>query len=174
MTTPAPRATVSRLSILIACLALAAVAGAAAPPAKAPETPEATIATYRTALEALQPRNAAPLFASDAQIFEGGSAEGRAETYIAHHLEPEFAEFRTFRFSDVSQTVQTAGDIAWVGETYRFRITLKSDGREIERKGAATYVLRRIGGAWRIQMLHSSSRPVDRPKSSSAEPAQPH
>jgi len=114
--------------------------------------------TYRRNLEALKPQGNAALFAADAEIFESGSDEGQAADYFAHHLVPEFAQFQAFRLADVSQKAWRSGDIAWVSETYSYLITLKADGRPIEGKGVSTYVLRRLGGAWRIQTLHVSSR----------------
>lgn len=79
--------------------------------------PEETVNAYRHALETLKPQDAAALFAADAEIFEGGSAEGRPEDYFAHHLVPEFAQFQAFQLSDVSQKTGRSGDIAWVRET---------------------------------------------------------
>lgn len=142
------------MAIVMGLAALAARAEAQASAA----APEETVNVYRRSLEALRPEEAMSLFSTDAEIFEGGSAEGRPADYLAHHLLPEFAQFQTFRLADVVQKVAQSGDIAWVSETYNYRVTLKSDARQIEGRGVSTYVLRRVDGAWRIQMLHVSSR----------------
>jgi len=138
-------------------MGLAALATRAEAQASA-AAPQETVIAYRRSLEALKPQEATSLFAMDAEIFEGGSAEGRPTDYFAHHLLPEFAQFQTFQLADVVQKVAQSGDIAWVSETYNYSVTLKSDARQIEGKGVSTYVLRRVDGAWRIQMLHISSR----------------
>lgn len=151
-----------RSFVAAGCLAFAlgglvsAPAGAQAQASTA--APEETVNAYRRSLEAMKPQDSAALFAADAEIFEGGSAEGRPDNYFAHHLVPEFAQFEAFRLSDVSQKVGRSGDVAWVSETYGYSVTLKKGGKPIEGKGVSTYILRRIEGAWRIQMLHVSSR----------------
>lgn len=148
---------------IVACVSLViglavAAARAEAQTSAAASAPEQTVSAYRRSLEVLKPQEATSLFATDAEIFEGGSAEGRPADYFAHHLLPEFAQLQSFQLSDVVQKVVQSGDIAWVSETYNYRAILKSDGRQIEGKGVSTYVLRRIENAWRIQMLHVSSR----------------
>lgn len=121
-------------------------------------SPVQVVTAYRRYLEALKPDETAALFAPDAEIFEGGSAEGSPAQYLAHHLKPEFTQFESFLFSDVTQKVGESGDVAWISEKYNYRIVLKNEGRRIESQGVATYVLRRTEGMWRIQMLHMSSR----------------
>ena len=52
------------------------------------------------------------------------------------------------------------GDTAFVSETYTYHITFKDSARApIERRGAATSVLRKRGDEWRFDVYHSSARP---------------
>lgn len=118
------------------------------------------LATYKAAMERLDPRGTERLFAPDSQIFESGGAEGTYAEYLAHHLEPELAEFRSFSFSDYRIDVRFVGPVALATETYRFRIAPKV-GDPAERLGVATSVLSKAGGKWRIVSMHNSAR---RPK----------
>lgn len=115
------------------------------------------LAAYQAAVEKLEPIGTERLFAPESQIFESGSAEGSYANYLAHHLTPELAEFKSFTFSDYKIDVRFIGAVALVTETYRYRIVPKS-GDPAERLGVATSVLSKIGGRWRIVSMHNSAR----------------
>lgn len=118
------------------------------------------LSRYKAALEQLDARGTGALFATDSQIFESGGSEGSYANYLAHHLGPELAEFRSFKFSDYKVSVRFEGPVALVTETYRYSIVPKT-GDAVERLGVATSVLEKIGGNWKIIQMHNSSR---RPK----------
>lgn len=120
----------------------------------------AQLARYMAAVEKLDVTGTEDLFAPDSQIFETGSSEGSYANYLAHHLKPELAEFKSFKFSDYKVSVRFEGPIALATETYRFRIEPKS-GEPVERIGVATSVLRNVDGTWKIIVMHNSGR---RPK----------
>lgn len=117
----------------------------------------AVLARYKSAIENLDAAGTEALFTSDAAVFETGGVEGTYSQYLAHHLGPELAAFRAFKFSNYKVSVRFEGPVALATETYDYRIETKS-GEVAERKGVATSVLTRIGGVWRIVSMHSSAR----------------
>lgn len=121
---------------------------------------KAVLNAYKTALERLDLTGVDNLFAPENVVVESGKVEGSYADYLAHHIGPELAEFKTFRFSDYRVDVRIEGPVAIATETYTYRIELKTGGDPIARRGAATTVLKRMGGHWRILTTHSSSRKV--------------
>lgn len=132
----------------------------AAQPASEADQVKAVLAAYKSALERLDLTGVDKLFAPENVVVESGKVEGSYADYLAHHIGPELAEFKTFRFSDYRVDVRIEGPIAITTETYSYRIELKAGGDPIERRGTATTVLKRIDGHWRILTTHSSSRKV--------------
>ena len=156
------------LTMLGAALAspLAAQAHPGHPPAAEPgtaaENPEAAavravLAQYHAALERLDATGTEKLFAPDSQIFETGGREGTYANYLAHHLGPELAEFKSFAFSDYKVDVRLEGPLALASESYKYRIETK-DGTVVDRLGVSTSVLKKIGGEWKILVSHNSGR----------------
>ena len=117
---------------------------------------------YKVAIEGLDARGTEGLFAADSAIFETGGVEGNYAYYLAHHLTPELAEFKSFRFSNYKIEVRFIGPVALATESYAYRIETKK-GEVAERLGVATSVLTKIGGSWKINSMHNSAR---RPKAS--------
>ena len=157
-------------------LAADAPSAAAAPPASEVQaTPDEQqikelLNAYKIAIEKLDPSGTESLFSSDAQIFESGGVEGTYAQYLAGHLTPELAEFKSFTFSDYTVQVRIDGAFAFATESYGYRIELKAGGDPVERLGVTTSVLKKTDGAWRIIQLHSSSR---RPKAVEPPPVKP-
>ncbi|NNM77781.1 SgcJ/EcaC family oxidoreductase [Sphingomonas sp. ID1715] len=118
---------------------------------------EAVLARYQQAIERLDLRDTADLFAADSEIVESASLEGTYANYLAHHLTPEIGEFKSFVFSDYKVSVRFEGPVALATETYRYRIEPKT-GSPAERLGAASSVLRKESGRWKIISMHSSAR----------------
>ena len=115
------------------------------------------LARYQSAIERLDAKGTEQLFAADSAIFETGGAEGTYANYLAHHLEPELAEFKSFKFSDYKVDVRFEGPVALATETYKYRIETK-DGTIAERLGVATSVLKKVDGKWKILVSHNSGR----------------
>ncbi|BBC71671.1 conserved hypothetical protein [Altererythrobacter sp. B11] len=136
---------------------MATAAGGPAPNAQEISGAEALLVAYRDALTARDAKAMTDLFAQDSAIFENGKAEGSFANYMEHHLGPELAEIASFTFGRPTVTVTTMGRMAYGRETYTYRIEL-SDGRVIDREGAATSVLMQDDGGWKIVQYHSSSR----------------
>lgn len=143
----------------LVCVVPMMTAAAGVPNAAAADTKavEAVLARYMAAVETLDPSGTQTLFTSDSEIFESGGSEGTYAHYLEHHLLPEFAEFKSFHFSDYKVSVRFEGNVALATETYRYRIEPKS-GAVAERQGVATSVLRKSGGRWQIVVMHNSSR----------------
>lgn len=115
------------------------------------------LATYKDAVEKLDAKGTERLFVPDSQIFETGSAEGTYANYLSHHLGPELAGFKSFKFSDYKIDVRFEGPVALATETYHYRIEPKT-GEVAERMGVATSVLKKVAGEWKIISMHNSGR----------------
>lgn len=123
-------------------------------------SPEETLISFREAIQELNGGALADLFTEDALIVENGKREGTFAQYFEHHLGPELAAIKSFRFIEPQIEIVRQGDHIALGmETYGYRIEL-NDGRVIERKGSATSVLTHDASGWKILRYHSSSRPV--------------
>ena len=118
---------------------------------------EAVLASYKSAIETLDAAKMPGLFAPDSAIVENGKLEGSFAHYLAHHLGPELAAFRSFKFTGYAVDVRIEGPVALASESYRFRVEPKT-GEAVEREGVTTSVLRRVGESWQIVSMHSSSR----------------
>ena len=114
------------------------------------------LARYQQALERLDVSGTGDLFTPDSEIIESGSVEGSYAAYLAHHLAPELAEFKSFNFTDYRVAARLEGLVALANQGYRFRIVPKS-GVPAERIGAATSVLRKFGDRWKIVRMHNSA-----------------
>lgn len=132
---------------------------AASAPAEHPQAAavRAVLLRYRAAIERLDASGTETLFAVDSAVFETGGSEGTYANYLAHHLGPELAEFKSFTFSDYKVDVRFEGPLALTTETYSYRIETK-DGTVAQRIGVTTSVLKQIDGQWRIVVSHNSGR----------------
>ena len=117
----------------------------------------AVLSAYGHAVERLDPRGTEKLFTADSAIFESGGSEGTYAYYLAHHLIPEFGEFKSFKFGNYKADVRFEGPVALASETYTYRIETRK-GEIAERHAVATSVLRKDGGRWKIVTMHNSAR----------------
>lgn len=147
------------LALAVAAVALSPSAVSAAPANRTADVAAVknVLAQYQSAVERLDPKGTEQLFTKDSMIFETGGAEGNYAHYLAHHLTPELSEFRSFKFGNYKVDVRFEGPLALASETYSYRIETKK-GEVAERLGAATSVLRKENGRWKILMSHNSSR----------------
>ena len=149
----------------IGLLALVSAVATASPVVKVDKDIAAVrsvLSRYEAAVERLDARGTEVLFAKNSQIFESGGQEGNYATYLAHHLTPELAEFKSFKFSDYTISVRFEGPVALATETYKYRIETKK-GEVAERLGVTTSVLKKVGGQWQIMIMHSSARKPIKP-----------
>ena len=147
------------LRVAVATSLVVPIAVAAQPASRMVDTKavEAVLSEYKAAIEKLDATGTERLFAADSQIFETGGSEGTYATYLAHHLGPELAAFKSFKFSDYKVSVRFEGSVALATESYRYRIEPKT-GAVAERLGVANSVLRRVGSSWKIVSMHNSGR----------------
>lgn len=117
----------------------------------------AVLSQYKSAIEKLDATGTEKLFAADSAIFETGGVEGSYTQYLGHHLGPELKAFRSFGFSDYKVAVRFEGPVALATETYNYRIETKK-GEIAQRRGVATSVLKKVGGEWKILLMHNSAR----------------
>lgn len=156
--------------VLVVLAALAALPGpaiahpehhpaAASVPAEHPEAAavRAVLLRYQAAIERLNASGTETLFAADSAVFETGGSEGTYANYLARHLGPELAEFKSFTFSDYKVDVRFEGPLALATETYSYRIET-NDGTVAQRVGVTTSVLKQIDGRWQILVSHNSGR----------------
>lgn len=115
------------------------------------------LAQYQAAVEKLDARGTERLFVADSAIFESGGVEGNYANYLAHHLIPELAEFKSFHFSNYKVDLRFEGPLALATERYTYRIETKK-GEIAERLGVATSVLKKLSGQWKIVVMHNSAR----------------
>lgn len=147
------------LRVAVAMSLVVPIALAAQSPSRTADTRavEAVLSEYKAGIEKLDASGTEHLFAANSQIFETGSSEGTYAAYLAHHLGPELAAVKSFKFSDYKISVRFEGPVALATESYRFRIEPKT-GAVAERLGVATSVLRRVGSSWKIVSMHNSGR----------------
>lgn len=118
----------------------------------------AVLKEYKSALENLNVDGTDKLFTANSEILENGKEEGTYQDYIAHHIGPELGHFKSFTYNDYKVSVIVDGDYAFSTETYNYVIVLKEGDKTIERQGAATSVLHKEDGQWKIMKAHNSSR----------------
>lgn len=118
----------------------------------------AVLKEYKSALENLNVDGTDKLFTANSEILENGKVEGTYQDYIAHHIGPELGHFKSFTYNDYKVSVIVDGDYAFSTETYNYVIVLKEGDKTIERRGAATSVLHKEDGQWKIMKAHNSSR----------------
>ncbi|WP_370089999.1 nuclear transport factor 2 family protein [Ekhidna sp.] len=116
--------------------------------------------TYKETLESLDVTESYALFSEESEVLEQGKIEGTYRDYIANHIGPELGHFESFTFSDYEISVIVDMPYAFTTESYIYNIVLKEEFRKVERKAAATSVLKKIDGSWKIIKTHSSSRAV--------------
>jgi len=114
--------------------------------------------SYKEILESLDVTDSYSLFSEDSQVLEQGKIEGTYADYIANHIGPELSHFESFTFTNYEISVIVDIPYAFTTESYVYQIVLKEDGTRLERKAAATSVLKKIDGVWKIIKTHSSSR----------------
>ncbi len=124
------------------------------------EKVKTVLRAYKSALENLNVDGTDKYFTSNSEILETGKVEGTYQDYIAHHIGPELGHFKSFTYNDYKVNVIVDGDYAFGTETYVYVIVLKEGEKVIEKQGAATSVLHKEDGVWKIRKSHNSSRAV--------------
>ena len=110
---------------------------------------------FHSALKRGDTEGAAACLATDALIYESGSAERSKAEYAAHHLAADagFAKVTTRLVTNMAD--HTVGDFAWIATESITTGTYKDHA--INSKSTETMVLRRQNGSWKIEHVHWSS-----------------
>lgn len=147
------------LRTTIAGLIAASLASAAA---KAQSHDEHMVVSVVEALAAFsQAKNVAgldTLYAPDAwvRIVEGSGVNRGWVDYRDHHLVPELAEFRNFRYRYYEIEAQVRGNVAWA--SFRYELIADTPQGHVEVEGRGTAVLERRVGRWLVVHTHTSGR----------------
>ncbi len=92
----------------------------------------------------------------DFTIFEGAGSDTGWASYRDHHLAPEFAnpdlKFHKFEFQEIQSTI--AGD--WAFATFSIEKSYTYKGKDTDKMGRGTAILKRVDGVWKIKHLHTS------------------
>lgn len=135
-------------------------------------SPQAAADAFLHALREGDEAGVRALLAGDVLILEGGGAERSLEEYAAHHMNSDMAFMQALSVKQLSRTVRTRGDAAWVASQYALRGTYRERGIAV--KSQETLVLRREDEGWLIEHIHWSNSQLaepDRPTETGAEPA---
>ena len=90
-------------------------------------------------------------------IESGGQNEG-LDDLVVNHVEPEkdALEYLSLEFSDIE--IHYEQDFAWAVASTRVKGKVRRDGREFDKSGHQTFLIRKIDDAWKVVHTHSSSR----------------
>ncbi len=121
------------------------------------ESIKTTLNAYKAKLESLDTNGVARLFTDSSQVIEQGKYEGTISNYLARHLGPELAHFKSFRFTNYKVNAFLLGTHAYTSESYTYTIIFK-DGKEVISNGFATSLLKKARNEWKIDQTHTSFR----------------
>ena len=120
----------------------------------------AVIDKYATAWGSLNPDNAAPLYAKDANLvfydilplkFTGWSA-------YAEGVKPHFAQFESLKVTPKGDLkVERRGNVAWTTGTFDLGVKMKEGGTPMAMEVRQTLILEKQGGDWKIVHEHFST-----------------
>ncbi|MBI2404010.1 MAG: nuclear transport factor 2 family protein [Gemmatimonadetes bacterium] len=121
-----------------------------------PATASAAVDAFHRALQQGDSATALSLLAPDVVVFESGTRQLSREEYRSHHLGADMAFEGATATEVVARRAGEAGEVAWVLSETRTMGTFR--GREVDRSGVETMLLRRTADGWRIVHVHWSAR----------------
>lgn len=90
-------------------------------------------------------------------IESGGQNEG-LDDLVEHHVEPEGETLEFLRLSYSGIEPHFEENFAWAVTDVRVEARVRSDGREIDKRGHGTWLFRCVEGQWKVVHTHSSTR----------------
>ena len=97
------------------------------------------------------------LYAGDSlTVVEGTGINRGWVDYRDHHLAPELAEMRGFRYRPFAIEPRVHGDLAWV--LFRYALQGEAQGQAIDNVGRGTAILERRAGRWIVRHTQTTSR----------------
>jgi len=125
------------------------------------DEPAATVDRFHQALRSGDRAAALDALSPDVTVFESGGAELSRDEYASHHLAGDIAFSAAVATEVTARWTGGEGDTAWVLSRTASRGTYR--GRDVDRRGVETMLLRRLAGVWRIVHVHWSSRQAPEP-----------
>ncbi len=116
--------------------------------------PGKVVSQFHKALKEQSKEVARSLLADDVLIYEGGGVERSAEEYASHHMLSDMAFVSVLSTEVLEHQVFIEGTIAISNSRTHSKGNFK--GKEIDRKGMETIVLKKIEGKWKIWRIHWS------------------
>lgn len=147
-----------KIKILLACLTCIISFRALAQNTDDVSQVREVLEKYKSSIEALDTTGTGNLFVPKSIVIEMGKVEGRYQDYLANHLGPELHHFTSFKFSNYVADIVVDLPYAFATETYNYTIVLEKDASVVERRSAATTILKKVDGEWKIWQTHTSSR----------------
>jgi ketosteroid isomerase-like protein len=95
-------------------------------------------------------------------VESGGENEG-LDDLVKNHVEPEKDAMEYLRINYSNIEINFEQDFAWVLAGTRIQGKLRQSGKEFDKAGHQTFLLRKIDGLWKVVHTHSSSKDY-RPK----------
>ncbi len=116
--------------------------------------PAKVVNLFHEALKQQNSNNARMHLADDVLIYEGAGVERSADEYASHHMLSDMKFVSVLKTEVLEHQVSIVGDIAVSNS--RTHSVGKFKGKNIDRKGMETIVLKKINGVWRIWRIHWS------------------
>jgi ketosteroid isomerase-like protein len=95
-------------------------------------------------------------------MFEGGHINWGWVDYRDNHLGPELKEFKEIQYSFSEIKTHASGDMAYA--TFKSHIAVIMESGEVEGESLATAILMKTKDGWKIQHMHTSRIPPQRPE----------
>ncbi len=95
-----------------------------------------------------------------ARYFESGGQNVGLDDLVENHVEPEGDALADFELDFFDPEIHVEGGMAWALFDTEIRATVRATDRALHNRGRATFIFRRVDGAWKVVHTHSSSRPV--------------
>ncbi len=92
-----------------------------------------------------------------ARYIESGGQNNGLTDLVTHHVEPEKDAFETMNIDFSNIEIHFEHNFAWALADTRFKAKAKS-GKEYDKSGYQTFLLRKIESEWKVVHTHSSSR----------------
>ncbi|ASP49277.1 YybH family protein [Cognaticolwellia beringensis] len=96
-----------------------------------------------------------------ARYVESGGQNSGLNSLVEHHVEPEkdALEYLKLDFSEIEIHFEgEAKSFAWAIAATRVKGKVNKSGKEFDKSGYQTFLLRKIDGFWKVVHSHSSSR----------------
>lgn len=116
--------------------------------------PGKVVQQFHRALENADKVLARSLLSDDVIIFEGGQVERSADEYAHHHMLADMKYLAKLKVETIEHQVIVSENMAV--SISRSQSTGKYNGKNVDRLGMETIVLKKVDGSWKIVRIHWS------------------